>query len=172
MKKQRILSMFALTSVAILLTACGGEKKEAGQASSSSVKIEKKASKSETKKNSSTKSSKDSEMKATETSSSTMENVTSGVSGESENKETSAPSTNKENEEENKVDAYVPNGGTLSLYEETPVYTDMDKGEDAGFTLPAGDIEWDQYLEGNGDYWYSYESNGTRYYIAYSDVGH
>ena len=68
--------------------------------------------------------------------------------------------------------AWTATSGTLTLDEETPVYTAPDKDSGAVSTLPAGDVDWDKYEilpDGN---WYSFVKDGQRYYISYSDVGH
>lgn len=68
--------------------------------------------------------------------------------------------------------AWTATSGTLTLDEETPVYAAPDKDSGAVSTLPAGDVDWDEYEilpDGN---WYSFVKNGQRYYISYSDVGH
>lgn len=68
-------------------------------------------------------------------------------------------------------------GGTLELYESTPVYADKDKNGPIIFYQDAGMIDWDKYFIEEKDNWYSFTVTGedgqvTRYYIAYSDVGH
>lgn len=67
--------------------------------------------------------------------------------------------------------------GLLELDKETPVYAQANKATEAVF-VQAKDtsVQWDHYFEANGEFWYSFvqksDKGDTRYYIAYSDVGH
>lgn len=64
-------------------------------------------------------------------------------------------------------------GGTLEISNETPVYSSPNKESGVAYTQPAGSVQWDSYIvDENGENWYSFVQDGTRYYIAYSDVGH
>lgn len=72
---------------------------------------------------------------------------------------------------------WLVTGGSLELYEDTPVYGETSKENGSLFILSKGFVDFDDYLINvNGDHWYSFTltENGVtnRYYIAYSDVGH
>ena len=66
--------------------------------------------------------------------------------------------------------------GTLTLTQDTPVYTEPNKDGGVAYVQPQGDIQWDKYIFANGDNWYSFVQKNrdqeVRFYIAYSDVGH
>lgn len=75
------------------------------------------------------------------------------------------------------VVGWLVTGGSLELYEDTPVYGETSKEKGSLFMLSKGFVDFDDYLINvNGDHWYSFTltENGVtnRYYIAYSDVGH
>ena len=63
--------------------------------------------------------------------------------------------------------------GKLDLDKTVPVYASSDKNIGVVYSYPEGSVYFDKYFNENGEWWYSYVSyDGTRYYIAYSDVGH
>lgn len=66
--------------------------------------------------------------------------------------------------------------GTLEIYQDTPVYAETNKSSEIVYMQPKGSIDWDDYIQENGEFWYSFVSTQgneeTRYYIAYSDVDH
>ncbi|GGE24368.1 hypothetical protein [Streptococcus himalayensis] len=171
MTKKTILSAVTLASVALLLTAC--EQKATESNSSNSSSIEQSMAKSKDKKSSQSSSSEMMKNKKEDVQDTDMKASASSSEQEGSSAEEIAAQSSKQTQETGKGGYEAKDGGTLPLFEDTPVYTAMDKGKSAGFTLPVGEVNWDQYMQGNGDYWYSYVGNdGVRYYIAYSDVGH
>ena len=138
-------------------------------------------SKSKTTKSSSTITSKSEASSDEAVSQPSAENQTSPKQREavSEEKASSQSSsqTNVENDKEAALSqggAWEATSGTLTLERDTPVYASADKSSGTVFMMDPGEVNWDNYISENGDYWYSFVLPGdnTRYYIAYSDVGH
>lgn len=66
--------------------------------------------------------------------------------------------------------------GTLDVDKKVPVYAEPNKATDIVYIQDEGYIEFDGYFNANGEWWYTFqieeEGQVTRYYLAYSDIGH
>ncbi|HEL2383717.1 TPA: hypothetical protein TZS71_001493 [Streptococcus suis] len=66
--------------------------------------------------------------------------------------------------------------GTLDVDKKVPVYAEPNKATDIVYIQDGGYIEFDGYFNANGEWWYTFqieeEGQVTRYYLAYSDIGH
>lgn len=86
-----------------------------------------------------------------------------------------APVTEASSQVQGGMGAWEATSGVLDLDEDTPVYAGPSKAGKVIFTqLKDTSVEWDLYTYENGEWWYSFVATDgqTRYYIAYSDVGH
>lgn len=136
-------------------------------------------SSSSTKSSASTKKSSSSASKKTNQESSVSESSDQTI-GQASETQSSNNTLNSSNSEGTDVPAQggvtQVDSGTLELTQDTPVYAEPDKNSAVIFTQPKGELNWDSYSSENGEFWYSFvlpgEGGGTRYYIAYSDVGH
>lgn len=134
---------------------------------------------SSTKSSASTKKSSSSASKKTNQESSVSESSDQTI-GQASETQSSNNTLNSSNSEGTDVPAQggvtQVDSGTLELTQDTPVYAEPDKNSAVIFTQPKGELNWDSYSSENGEFWYSFvlpgEGGGTRYYIAYSDVGH
>ena len=87
-----------------------------------------------------------------------------------------AGTTTSESDPKTGYGGWEATSGTLTLTQDTPVYTEPNKDGGVAYVQPQGDIQWDKYIFANGDNWYSFVQKNrdqeVRFYIAYSDVGH
>ena len=117
--------------------------------------------------------SKDTKTSKMSSSSSKSLTKSSSKKGNSANQ---AGTTTSESDPKTGYGGWEATSGTLTLTQDTPVYTEPNKDGGVAYVQPQGDIQWDKYIFANGDNWYSFVQKNrdqeVRFYIAYSDVGH
>lgn len=155
----------------VILTACGGKSDEFAKQddSNQTVKIVK-TDKKEDKSGSQESSDKSFQSEASENTEKTVDSsapVENSVSKASDTQITQGGGTG----------GAVVTSGRLTLWEDTPVYSEPNKSGEVVFTKAKDtSVDWDNYFQENGDWWYSFVDNSSgqeiRCYIAYSDVKH
>jgi hypothetical protein len=181
----------------VLLEGCGSSKVDKRGFYSKDIKTSKTSSsssksstKSSSKKSSSTSSSTqaDSSTEATSSAASVASSATttapkqeqaqtpSQPAPSQDNSANQAGTTTSESDPKTGYGGWEATSGTLTLTQDTPVYTEPNKDGGVAYVQPQGDIQWDKYIFANGDNWYSFVQKNrdqeVRFYIAYSDVGH
>lgn len=181
MKKWISLALLGLAS-ASLLVACGS-KKEESKSSAKEAQTTVKSSQKKAKASSGKKETKTAEASATSsaTSSATTtaptqaqaQTPTQPSQGNSANQ---AGTTTSKSDPKTGYGGWEATSGTLELLKDTPVYASPDKSSGVAYVQPQANIEWDNYMYENGEWWYSFVQKNrdqeVRYYIAYSDVGY
>ena len=177
MKKWTSLALLGLAS-ASLLVACGS-KKEESKSSAKEAQTTVKSSQKKAKASSGKKETKTAEASAASSATTTAptqaqaQTPTQPSQGNSANQ---AGTTTSESDPKTGYGGWEATSGTLTLTQDTPVYTEPNKDGGVAYVQPQGDIQWDKYIFANGDNWYSFVQKNrdqeVRFYIAYSDVGH
>ena len=179
MKKWTSLALLVLAS-ASLLVACGSKKEE----SKSSAKEAQTTVKSSQKKAKASSGKK--ETKTAEASAASSTTTTAPTQAQAQTPSQPVPSqgnsanqagtTTSESDPKTGYGGWEATSGTLELLKDTPVYASPDKSSGVAYVQPQANIEWDNYMYENGEWWYSFVQKNrdqeVRYYIAYSDVGH
>ena len=177
MKKWTSLALLGLAS-ASLLVACGSKKEEskssAKEAQTTVKSSQKKAKASSGKKE--TKTAEASAASSTTTTAPTQAQAQTPTQPSQGNSANQAGTTTSESDPKTGYGGWEATSGTLTLTQDTPVYTEPNKDGGVAYVQPQGDIQWDKYIFANGDNWYSFVQKNrdqeVRFYIAYSDVGH
>ena len=179
MKKWTSLALLGLAS-ASLLVACGS-KKEESKSSAKEAQTTVKSSQKKAKASSGKKETKTAEASAASSATTTAPKQAQAQTpsqpvpsqGNSANQ---AGTTTSESDPKTGYGGWEATSGTLTLTQDTPVYTEPNKDGGVAYVQPQGDIQWDKYIFANGDNWYSFVQKNrdqeVRFYIAYSDVGH
>lgn len=177
MKKWTSLALLGLAS-ASLLVACGSKKEE----SKSSAKEAQTTVKSSQKKAKASSGKK--ETKTAEASAASSATTTAPTQGQAQtptqpsqgNSANQAGTTTSKSDPKTGYGGWEATSGTLELLKDTPVYASPDKSSGVAYVQPQANIEWDNYMYENGEWWYSFVQKNrdqeVRYYIAYSDVGY
>ena len=166
MKKWTSLALLGLAS-ASLLVACGSKKEE----SKSSAKEAQTTVKSSQKK-----AKASSGKKGTTTTAPTQAQAQTPTQPSQGNSANQAGTTTSKSDPKTGYGGWEATSGTLELLKDTPVYASPDKSSGVAYVQPQANIEWDNYMYENGEWWYSFVQKNrdqeVRYYIAYSDVGY
>lgn len=181
----------------VLLKGCGSSKVDKSGFYSKDIKTSKTSSsssksstKSSSKKSSSTSSSTqaDSSTEATSSAASVASSATTTAPKQAQaqtpsqpapsqgNSANQAETTTSESDPKTGYGGWEATSGTLELLKDTPVYASPDKSSGVAYVQPQTNIEWDNYMYENGEWWYSFVQKNrdqeVRFYIAYSDVGY
>lgn len=179
MKKWISLALLGLAS-ASLLVACGS-KKEESKSSAKEAQTTVKSSQKKAKASSGKKETKTAEASAASSATTTAptqaqaqaQTPTQPSQGNSANQ---AGTTTSKSDPKTGYGGWEATSGTLELLKDTPVYASPDKSSGVAYVQPQANIEWDNYMYENGEWWYSFVQKNrdqeVRYYIAYSDVGY
>ena len=179
MKKWTSLALLVLAS-ASLLVACGS-KKEESKSSAKEAQTTVKSSQKKAKASSGKKETKTAEASAASSATTTAptqaqaqaQTPTQPSQGNSANQ---AGTTTSKSDPKTGYGGWEATSGTLELLKDTPVYASPDKSSGVAYVQPQANIEWDNYMYENGEWWYSFVQKNrdqeVRYYIAYSDVGY
>lgn len=179
MKKWISLALLGLAS-ASLLVACGS-KKEESKSSAKEAQTTVKSSQKKAKASSGKKETKTAEASAASSATTTAptqaqaqaQTPTQPSQGNSANQ---AGTTTSKSDPKTGYGGWEATSGTLELLKDTPVYASPDKNSGVAYVQPQANIEWDNYMYENGEWWYSFVQKNrdqeVRYYIAYSDVGY
>ena len=179
-----ILAVLVILLAFVLLKGCGSSKVDKSGFYSKDTKTSKMSSsssksltKSSSKKSSSSSSSTQVASSATTTAPKQAQAQTPSQPVPSQgNSANQAGTTTSESDPKTGYGGWEATSGTLTLTQDTPVYTEPNKDGGVAYVQPQGDIQWDKYIFANGDNWYSFVQKNrdqeVRFYIAYSDVGH
>ena len=193
-----ILAVLVILLAFVLLKGCGSSKVDksgfyskdtkTSKTSSPSTKSSKSSTKNSSKKSSSTSSSTQvdtsTEAASNEASAASSATTTTPTQAQAQtptqpsqgNSANQAGTTTSESDPKTGYGGWEATSGTLTLTQDTPVYTEPNKDGGVAYVQPQGDIQWDKYIFANGDNWYSFVQKNrdqeVRFYIAYSDVGH
>ena len=190
-----IVAVLVILLAFVLLKGCGSSKvdksgfyskdtKTSKMSSSSSKSLTKSSSKKSSSSSSSTQVDSSTEAKSSEASvaSSAASSATTTAPKQAQaqpsqgNSANQAGTTTSESDPKTGYGGWEATSGTLTLTQDTPVYTEPNKDGGVAYVQPQGDIQWDKYIFANGDNWYSFVQKNrdqeVRFYIAYSDVGH
>ena len=175
MKKWTSLALLGLAS-ASLLVACGSKKEEskssAKEAQTTVKSSQKKAKASSGKKE--TKTAEASAASSTTTTAPTQAQAQTPTQPSQGNSANQAGTTTSKSDPKTGYGGWEATSGTLELLKDTPVYASPDKSSGVAYVQPQANIEWDNYMYENGEWWYSFVQKNrdqeVRYYIAYSDV--
>ena len=177
MKKWISLALLGLAS-ASLLVACGS-KKEESKSSAKEAQTTVKSSQKKAKASSGKKETKTAEASATSsatTTAPTQAQAQTPTQPSQGNNTNQAGTTTSESDPKTGYGGWEATSGTLELLKDTPVYASPDKSSGVAYVQPQTNIEWDNYMYENGEWWYSFVQKNrdqeVRYYIAYSDVGY
>lgn len=188
-----IVAVLILLLAFVLLKGCGSSKVDKSgfyskdtKTSKTSSSSSKSSTKSSSKKSSSTSSSTqvDSSTEAASSEASVASSATPTAPTQAQAQTPAQPTPSQESNDSqgnsttpsNQGGGWEATSGTLTLAQDTPVYTEPNKDSGVAYVQPQGDVQWDKYISANGDYWYSFVQKNrdqeVRFYIAYSDVGH
>lgn len=196
-----LVAVLVILLAFVLLKGCGSSKvdksgfyskdtKTSKMSSSSSKSLTKSSSKKSSSSSSSTQVDSSTEAKSSEASvaSSAASSATTTAPKQAQaqtpfqpvpsqgNSANQAGTTTSESDPKTGYGGWEATSGTLTLTQDTPVYTEPNKDGGVAYVQPQGDIQWDKYIFANGDNWYSFVQKNrdqeVRFYIAYSDVGH
>ena len=183
-----LVAVLVILLAFVLLKGCGSSKvdksgfyskdtKTSKMSSSSSKSLTKSSSKKSSSSSSSTQVDSSTEAKSSEASVASSATTTAPKQAQAQTPSQPVPSqgnsanqagtTTSESDPKTGYGGWEATSGTLTLTQDTPVYTEPNKDGGVAYVQPQGDIQWDKYsfVQKNRD-------QEVRFYIAYSDVGH
>ena len=184
-----LVAVLVILLAFVLLKGCGSSKvdksgfyskdtKTSKMSSSSSKSLTKSSSKKSSSSSSSTQVDSSTEAKSSEASVASSATTTAPKQAQAQTPSQPVPSqgnsanqagtTTSESDPKTGYGGWEATSGTLTLTQDTPVYTEPNKDGGVAYVQPQGDIQWDKYIFANGDNWYSFVQKNR----AYSDVGH
>ena len=192
-----LVAVLVILLAFVLLKGCGSSKvdksgfyskdtKTSKMSSSSSKSLTKSSSKKSSSSSSSTQVDSSTEAKSSEASVASSATTTAPKQAQAQTPSQPVPSqgnsanqagtTTSESDPKTGYGGWEATSGTLELLKDTPVYASPDKSSGVAYVQPQANIEWDNYMYENGEWWYSFVQKNrdqeVRYYIAYSDVGY
>ena len=192
-----ILAVLVILLAFVLLKGCGSSKvdksgfyskdtKTSKMSSSSSKSLTKSSSKKSSSSSSSTQVDSSTEAKSSEASVASSATTTAPKQAQAQTPSQPVPSqgnsanqagtTTSESDPKTGYGGWEATSGTLELLKDTPIYASPDKSSGVAYVQPQTNIEWDNYMYENGEWWYSFVQKNrdqeVRFYIAYSDIGY